>query len=263
MTRPRLTDEQRELVRRNVQLVGRRLADLNHHLTHDQAEELRGELYLALCHAAQAYRPDAGAFSTCAYWWFRSATSRFFEVLHRSIPAWSRHLSHQDGDGFDGAAGVADHRPAPPDPDALALFDLSTRVLPRPEAEIIRSYYLDGLTMREIGDRMGLHREYVRQLRDRACVRLRTYLQARPGGKPPPPEDGPAPTGRPLTPRAEAFRAAQQVLSPRDYRLLYYRLVRRMSVRALAAHFNLTVDQCRRRIVAAVARVRDRMGGAV
>ncbi len=50
-------------------------------------------------------------------------------------------------------------------------------------AKIIILYYANGLTLQEIGARMGVSRETVRQMRDKALIELRYHLARRENGK--------------------------------------------------------------------------------
>lgn len=114
------------------------------------------------------------------------------DELARTLSVAQAHLS-LDAPLSPGQGGqLLDHLsdPTTPTPEedvyARALeqcIDTALRTLPQREAEVIRLYFglgeAEPLTLEQIGDHLGVTRERVRQIKDRALRRLRHQSRAR------------------------------------------------------------------------------------
>jgi len=199
------------LVLANLRFVAR-IAQAYQHLG-VPLEDLISEGNIGLMHAAVRYDPDRGLrFITYAVWWVRKAILGAIE-RHSStvrIPAYQTRkramLRAERGDrsaALPSFKSLSLHEPVSPGQDASLLDELVDRSMPDPEAEIVRRqglvmlrrfwgclssrqrqvlmlrYGLDGrrsLTLKQVGARMGLSRERVRQIQSEAIAKLRTRL---------------------------------------------------------------------------------------
>ncbi len=111
-------------------------------------------------------------FSTLAYFAVRRTLQReLSRSLQRRPSACLSELN--DGDGLDVAAPEDEDRPG-----WLGGEDLARGLaLLRPrDAAVLRATYLEGRTLEQAADRLGVSRSRVQQLRDRALAALRVLL---------------------------------------------------------------------------------------
>ena len=110
------------------------------------------------------------------------AEAEILETMMKGRPEASLDLTFEEGDERNLMSVLADEATASPDEgvmdrDGRAQIDAVLETLDERENYICRSYYgLDGeepLTLEQIGGLMGLTRERVRQLKERALSRLR------------------------------------------------------------------------------------------
>ena len=159
--------------------------------------DLVNEGNLGLIRAARRFDERRGVrFVSYAVWWIRQAILQAIErngdgprdsgeprrrYVSLDAPAWSdvdtrlqEVLSDDESEGPEERAQRLALR------DAL---DTSLAVLPEREEEILRLYFglddEDPLTLAEIGRRVGVSRERIRQLKDRALARLRADVRRR------------------------------------------------------------------------------------
>jgi RNA polymerase sigma factor (sigma-70 family) len=140
------------------------------------ADDLIGEALLGLTYAAAMY-DDGRSVPFSAY-------ARL--VIHHRLIHWVRvwrrgrrlrlHRPEPDENG-DNAVWDAEDRHPRPDPAAGAtareLCERIRRVLPAHLYAILHEYHAEGQTLREIGERLGISRQRVQQLLDKAADRAR------------------------------------------------------------------------------------------
>lgn len=207
----RMNEAAERLVVANLRFVAR-IAQGYQHLG-VPLEDLISEGNIGLMHAAVRYNPDRGLrFITYAVWWVRKAILSAVE-RHSStvrIPAYqTRKRARIKRERGERAAALplfrslSLHEPVSPGQTASLLDELIDRSMPDPEAETVRReglrllgtfwgclntrqrqvlmlrYGLDGqapLTLKQVGSRMGLSRERVRQIQSEATAKLRARL---------------------------------------------------------------------------------------
>lgn len=134
---------------------------------------------LGLLRAAEVYDPARGAFSTTAYLWIYQAMQAASGV---SGPQIHRHTiaASQLGNGNpDDASCVLEQTPGreSPEPGAEAelreLVAACLGVLREREALVLELRYLSDLSRREVGERLGVSKERVRQIELRALEKAR------------------------------------------------------------------------------------------
>jgi RNA polymerase sigma factor (sigma-70 family) len=202
-----------ELVRRNVGLVCK-LASWHARRWKRPIEDMDQDGMMGLVKAAERYEPGRHRFVTYAVYWIRQSIqegTRRDVVISMPRAAWGL-IRDREGVGEnrtmldrDAAAAVAnaeraancrgigsgrnqwctqlDSVPARPDTeeaDADASGDLKSaiRLLTDREREVIWGRFEAGLTLLQLGERMGLSRERVRQIERHALGRLRGFLGA-------------------------------------------------------------------------------------
>ena len=117
-------------------------------------------------------------FSTYANFWIRQAVNLALRggqlIRGESAPLvfLKSTLKEEDGVHFDPPCG--DNPIVPSDVMGLLEMYLS-RLLPRDEL-VLRRRFLDGKCLREVGEELGVHKERVRQLQERALEQLRRHM---------------------------------------------------------------------------------------
>jgi RNA polymerase sigma factor (sigma-70 family) len=141
-------------------------------------DELRGEALYALVYAAGMFEAERGV-PFGAY-----ATMVVTHRLIHALTVWRRggRLAHtrftdvtaSTGTEYDGPC----HR-TQETLDQIALNDLLDqvrRMLPRRWFQVLQLYYAKGHTLKEVGCLLGISRERVRQLMNKAIVRVRQKM---------------------------------------------------------------------------------------
>lgn len=149
---------------------------------------------VGLLRAAELYDPDRGLqFSTYADIHMRAAVTRAYyasdpvripgyvrgeerAALRERFRALSLSVLSRDDHDLDPAAATEDA--GGPDADDLARLRAAVAELPRRLRDVIRWHYLDGMTLAQIGGRLGCTKEWVRQLSEQGLARLRRLLGA-------------------------------------------------------------------------------------
>lgn len=178
-----LTTEQRAIVEANLGLV-HKFAQSCHpqgrgSLTLD---DLIAEGVFGLIHAARNFDPSRGCkFSTPAVWWIRQAMQR--AVLGKAhmirIPAYQRgKVSVPVSQADDDWAKVIKDESAGPEDEAIAGEQRAEvagllRRLSKQYQDVIRWRFYDGLTLEQIGQRLGISKERVRQIEAKALAIMR------------------------------------------------------------------------------------------
>jgi RNA polymerase sigma factor (sigma-70 family) len=160
-----------------------------------QLEDVAGAVRLALVRAAAGFDPKLGwQFTTYSYRLAARAAHRAARAeVNRGVhvpdhmPTTVAVCSADEageGGGPSLAAAAPDHREPRPGEVAPAgeVWEAVRRVLGRREYRILRMKYLAGKTAREIGARLGVSGEMVRQIQKRAEEKVRCRLPNLAGG---------------------------------------------------------------------------------
>lgn len=183
-----LSPAQQSLVTNNIRLaysVALRFRRLYPHTRHSR-EDIEQAAILGLAYAAGRYDPARGTrFSTCAVWWIRQFIQKEIAVVQvirqrcdvarikplariRSITKWEDTL--------------------PIDDDVSRIDDADScswamRRLTQREKEVMHLRYGEEWSQADIGERLGISGERVRQILTSAKARLRGKRMAATGGK--------------------------------------------------------------------------------
>lgn len=181
----RLTPEQQALVEKNWLLAYGGVRRHRRLLAFINKDDMLCEFNLALCHAAQKYRPESGAsFSHCAFWWFRAAISKLLRDYRRRGLAG---MKREDQCDYDEAPveelpscrnrGSRDGRLKDLS-EMQEEYELLKGFLDQRQIEVIEGR-MAGLTLQEIASRLGMTRERVRQIEASAINRLQYHMSGR------------------------------------------------------------------------------------
>ncbi|MBC7327491.1 sigma-70 family RNA polymerase sigma factor [bacterium] len=119
-----------------------------------------------LLKAIDKYKPQKGSFSTYATIWIKQSIRRFLQKEKAQLKGRG-YLPTQEED--DEQMTLEDIQPeeAPAQPE-VDLDNLEQKIkyadIPQRSKDILRMYFLEGLSLREIGEKIGLSKERVRQL---------------------------------------------------------------------------------------------------
>ena len=129
---------------------------------------------IGLMLAVEKYDPDhpsQASFGTVAHWWVYQAVSRFMRLEKRRmvregvadfVDAFQRKCQETYEQDFTDVDG----------PDVLPLLLTLTK-----RERLAMTCVTEGLTMKEVGEQMGVTRERVRQLRNKALDKLRGMVR--------------------------------------------------------------------------------------
>ncbi len=180
----RLTAYRQRLVADNLRLVHWHVARRMRGFPQELQDEAADSCMLGLVRAAQLYdrRKKAARtgkpcrFGTYAMHWIKSFFQRWVDGCTRERRLGIIQMSAIGKDVPDGRPDwePADHR-ATEEPGAETREELFRllRCLPQRQALVLRLRYLERMTLAEVGERLGITRERVRQLEQRAKARLR------------------------------------------------------------------------------------------
>ena len=145
-----------------------------HSLTCDEADIVQmGRI--GLWRAAQKYDPERGLFSTYAPCWILGKIRQYLSVTlgapDRNKAPFRNRIKENEyvlfWKGYDSdirfSCNGTEGRVSDKDLVSKVLAGLAPR-----QDKILRAYYFEGYTLQEIGDKMGLTRERIRQLRNKA-----------------------------------------------------------------------------------------------
>ena len=191
---PRLTTEQQRLAADNMPLA-RWHANVFSLKTQFDFDDCLGEALIGLCNAARLFNPNflvKGSdtpvrFSTYATWAIRSRLARMLEVERRrpddkALGLAAGSVGH-DGYGKTRRGEAFVDPPAPQEVPKvemdevrkdlrLALSGCSYR-----QARVLHWKFVDGMNLAQIGERLGLSRERVRQIQVAALSRVRRTVE--------------------------------------------------------------------------------------
>lgn len=174
--RPRLTADQQRLVLSVLPLtvkLARRYAAA-WRLSH-QTDDVIAEALAGVCRASQTYDPEKSSFGTYAGWWIKSAVNGYVKREGRT----DMHTQALPPDDSELLARCDPERAEEWPPPRWAA-----RLARLPERE--RSVVLArtaGRTLEDIGRDMGISKERVRQLSEKAYAKLRRILEEEDGGE--------------------------------------------------------------------------------
>jgi RNA polymerase sigma factor (sigma-70 family) len=139
-------------------------------------DDLVGEGMVALCKAAAEWRADGGA--TFGGFAGTAVQHAVLTALRRKPYRWRHSQLPEDAQGVE--LDPPDYRRQPEPGAALDVAAVLGQLQPR-DRKLLEMRYLEGLTLDEIGQRLDICTERVRQLLVRALRRART--QKRPAGQ--------------------------------------------------------------------------------
>lgn len=142
-------------------------------------EELKSAAYMGLCEAASRYNPDFGvAFSTFAY-------PRVFGAIHdylremgwgkRSEPIQVLSLDSSTSDDKESTLGGTIEAKAEHDSDEF--FEVIALSLDEQADKVLRSYFIDEHSMKEVGEQFGVSEGRISQLIKQYKERIRADWQ--------------------------------------------------------------------------------------
>jgi RNA polymerase sigma factor (sigma-70 family) len=146
------------------------------------ADDLHAVARLGLVQAARSFDPAAGRWAPHAWAWMRSVTNR---LLDGEAPMGYRR-PRRPGAPHVGTIPPTLHpaaRDARPWREAEEAFEAILRRCRPDHAEVLRLYYRDGLTLDEIGARLGITKQAVHARHRLAIGLLRTTILRRKGGR--------------------------------------------------------------------------------
>jgi len=127
-------------------------------------EDIFLEGVYGLLKAIDKYKPQKGSFSTYATIWIKQSIRRFIQKEKAQLKGRG-YLPVQDED--DEQMTLEDVSPEEPSP-SVEMEELERKIqyanIPQRSKDILRMYFLEGLSLREIGEKIGLSKERVRQL---------------------------------------------------------------------------------------------------
>lgn len=131
-------------------------------------EELKSAAYLGLVEAASRYNPELGIeFSTFSY-------QRIWGAIHDYLreQGWMKRgddtqmmsldLPYTGGEGED--CTLKDTIEARPENDTEECFEVITLNLDKQAKEVLRNYFIDDYSMKEVGDKFGVSESRISQL---------------------------------------------------------------------------------------------------
>lgn len=138
-------------------------------------EELQSAAYMGLVEAASRFDPSLGiAFSTFAY-------PRIFGAIHDYLreQGWLRrggsfNILSLDSKEPDEDTCLKDTLAAPTKDDTEECFNVITRGLDTQAQQVLRHYFIDDLSMKEVGDKFGVSESRISQLIKQYKSRLRS-----------------------------------------------------------------------------------------
>jgi RNA polymerase sigma factor (sigma-70 family) len=168
---PRLNEAQQALAADNLALAGWWLARNLWAVRQLGWDEALSVAYLGIVEAALRYDPDKHAtFST-----FACATIRGLVLTACNKVSYPRSVAACSCESAlaDAIAPGCDDRNEPDRELLSKQAGAALALLPRPEARVLRLFYLKGIPYAEIGRRMGITTCRAKRLRDRAIQLLR------------------------------------------------------------------------------------------
>lgn len=127
-------------------------------------EDIFLEGVYGLLKAIDKYKPQKGSFSTYATIWIKQSIRRFLQKEKAQLKGRG-YLPVQDEDEEQMTLEDVSLEEPVPSPD---IEELERKIeyanIPQRSKDILKMYFLEGLSLREIGEKIGLSKERVRQL---------------------------------------------------------------------------------------------------
>lgn len=162
-------------------------------------DDLVSEGSLGLMQAVDRFDPSLGKFSTYAVFWIRQKLNRALSNHSRTIrlpcyvvtalnkagwqPEGNKTLEHaasvrcESLDSEEAREVAAPNKDDKPEQTVLAALQDALFTLPKRDRYIISQRFFQDKTLEEVGTQLGLTRERVRQLQNRALKRLRIEME--------------------------------------------------------------------------------------
>ncbi|VTS00519.1 sigma-70 family RNA polymerase sigma factor [Tuwongella immobilis] len=167
-------EEQRLLVEEHVpfalRVVRHAAKKIGHRTNQNHFDELVSEAHLALILAAKRFDPARGVlFSTYASIWIRSFIRRYLVTLPKDT-GYGATLLPSDDCRDDFTAQIPDK--AAPKSWGEEEWRKVLRVLPDKQKLVVEMLFRSGLNLEQAGAKLGISRERVRQLKEKALDRI-------------------------------------------------------------------------------------------
>lgn len=140
-------------------------------------EELESDCMLAVSKAIDKYEPGKGKIDTFVWRYIRRRVDNYMRSFYGTVAGKEREQNIPFTDHFEhGADGIAG---PVTDPDTEIFCESIIRLVSNPRRRKVLTLSADGLTFADIGRRMGISRERVRQVHDDAVRDAREKMGER------------------------------------------------------------------------------------
>lgn len=127
-------------------------------------EDIFLEGVYGLLKAIDKYKPQKGSFSTYATIWIKQSIRRFIQKEKAQVKGRGYLPVQEEDEEQMTLEDVPLEEPSP----SVDVEELERKIryanIPQRSKDILRMYFLEGLSLREIGEKIGLSKERVRQL---------------------------------------------------------------------------------------------------
>ncbi len=143
-------------------------------------EDLVQEGVLGLIEALEHYSPGVCDFKTYAYYWIRAYVLDFLSSPETTA-FYNHHTLYLDDSAYHDSNSRTLHEKIPdPSPENTEYLDFKnllekSNLTPREKEVMLKRY--SGLTLERIGEDLGITRERVRQIYNRAIRKTRSYFE--------------------------------------------------------------------------------------
>lgn len=171
------TIDRDKMVLENLGLIGSAMKKIGCRYHHDESamEDIFQEGVIGLMTAIEKFDPERGVkFSTHAFWWILSAVQNAEKRLRKRVLL---SIETPIGDGLTiGNCLEAKKEEERPECDEEVLARHIKQALTGKEKRLVKWLYYDGLTMVDIGRKVGKSKERIRQLKNVVLRKLRVAM---------------------------------------------------------------------------------------